>query len=114
MTLGDSFGSPAVIDRPNVDKRKRRDRVNDNAYDMSEDEWLLRIYNDGVNTREYVARCLVQVVGLCEERAFYTMMAAHNYGIAKVGEYNQEVAELYWEQLGNNGIKCDVVPASEC
>ena len=75
-------------------------------------DWILRIYNDNINTREYVAVCLVQVVGLCESRAYYTMQDAHDNGIAKVGEYNQEVAECYEEQLVERGIMCDVV-ASE-
>jgi ATP-dependent Clp protease adapter protein ClpS len=76
------------------------------------DDWILRIYNDNINTREYVAVCLVQVVGLCESRAYFTMQDAHDNGIAKVGEYNQEVAECYEEQLVERGIMCDVV-ASE-
>ncbi len=78
----------------------------------SSPEYILRIYNDNINTREYVAVCLVQVVGLCESRAYYTMQDAHDNGIAKVGEYNQEVAECYEEQLVERGIMCDVV-ASE-
>ncbi len=53
----------------------------------------------------------MQVVGLCESRAFYTMQQAHQNGIAKVGEYNQEVAECYEEQLNEKGIVCDVVSA---
>merc|ERR1719478_767605 len=76
------------------------------------DYWILRIYNDNINTREYVAVCLVQVVGLCESRAYFTMQDAHDNGIAKVGEYNQEAAECYEEQLVERGIMCDVV-ASE-
>lgn len=75
----------------------------------SSPEYILRIYNDNINTREYVAVCLVQVVGLCESRAYYTMQDAHDNGIAKVGEYNQEVAECYEEQLVERGIMCDVV-----
>ena len=73
---------------------------------------ILRIYNDDVNTREYVAICLVEVVGLCESRAYYTMQDAHRNGIAKVGEYNPEVAECYEEQLTDRGVVCDVVDAN--
>lgn len=75
-------------------------------------DWILRIYNDNINTREYVAVCLVQVVGLCESRAYFTMQDAHHNGIAKVGEYNQEVAECYEEQLNDRGVMCDVVMAN--
>jgi len=80
---------------------------------MGSEEWLLRIYNDSFNTREYVSRCLVEVVGLDEQRAFYTMMRAHDFGIAAVGDYRQNVAETYHEKLGKCGIRSDVVPSSE-
>jgi len=73
---------------------------------------ILRIYNDKTNTREYIAVCLVQVVGLCESRAYFTMQDAHQNGIAKVGEYNQEVAECYEDLLHEKGILCDVVSSN--
>jgi ATP-dependent Clp protease adapter protein ClpS len=110
-TFGSS--SPAILERPTTIERRKQYEDQDEMT-PADDEWLLRIYNDGVNTREYVARCLVQVVGLPEERAFYTMMRAHNQGIAIVGDYKFEIAEMYEQQLGNNGIKCDIVSASGC
>jgi ATP-dependent Clp protease adapter protein ClpS len=109
-----SFGSPGsnLLERPAVVEKKERDQHRDTNRDREPDgDYILRIYNDNINTREYVAVCLVQVVGLCESRAFYTMQQAHQNGIAKVGEYNQEVAECYEEQLNEKGIVCDVVSA---
>ena len=98
-----------ILDRPEAETETQdRTRYTDREM-LPNGEWILRIYNDNVNTREYVAVCLVQVVGLCEGRAYHTMQDAHRNGIAKVGEYNQEVAECYEEQLGERGIVCDVV-----
>jgi len=112
-TFSPSSSSSVLLERkPAVIEKKERDHHRDTHRDRSPDgDYILRIYNDNINTREYVAVCLVQVVGLCESRAFYTMQAAHQNGIAKVGEYNQEVAECYEEQLNEKGIVCDVVSA---
>ncbi|KAL3764819.1 hypothetical protein ACHAWU_006236 [Discostella pseudostelligera] len=108
-----SFSSSALLERsPTTIEKTDRDHLHDTNHEKSHDgEYLLRIYNDNINTREYVAVCLVQVVGLCESRAFYTMQQAHQNGIAKVGEYIQEVAECYEEQLTEKGIVCDVISA---
>lgn len=105
---------PSILESPSTTTtplERRRGSSTDNEMTPNGD-YLLRIYNDNINTREYVAVCLVQVVGLCETRAYYTMQDAHHNGIAKVGEYNQEVAECYEEQLNERGIMCDVVEAS--
>ena len=104
--------SSVILDRPAVEQETERHSDKFTERHMSPVEWILRIYNDNINTREYVAVCLVQVVGLCETRAYHTMQDAHHNGIAKVGEYNQEVAECYEEQLNERGIVCDVVSAS--
>lgn len=105
--------SSIVIDKPNTEilpSKEQSSKRHDTDKEMDPNgNWLLRIYNDNINTREYVAVCLVQVTGLCESRAYYTMQQAHSNGIAKVGEYNQEVAECYEDQLNERGIVCDVI-----
>jgi len=77
---------------------------------MGSENFEVRIYNDGLNTREFVARCLVQYAGLGELAAYRTMMQAHQNGIAVVGRYVYEVAEMYHDALKNNGIICDITP----
>ncbi|KAL7438677.1 hypothetical protein ACHAXH_005504 [Discostella pseudostelligera] len=112
-SFSSSFSSSSLLERsPTTIEKTDRDHLRETNHEKSHDgEFLLRIYNDNINTREYVAVCLVQVVGLCESRAFYTMQQAHQNGIAKVGEYIQEVAECYEEQLTEKGIVCDVISA---
>jgi len=104
-----SSSKDLVLDRHTTIERQKQDKKDCTDGDMHVNGSTLRIYNDDVNTREYVAICLVAVVGLCESRAYYTMQDAHHNGIAKVGEYNQEVAECYEEQLSERGVMCDVV-----
>jgi len=80
---------------------------------LCESWWEVRIYNDGLNTREHVARSLVRVTGMSELDAYRTMMRAHQDGIAVVGRYAFEIAESYHEALRHQGIVCDIVPVEE-
>eukprot|EP00543_Licmophora_paradoxa_P007729 CAMPEP_0202458210 /NCGR_PEP_ID=MMETSP1360-20130828/22744_1 /ASSEMBLY_ACC=CAM_ASM_000848 /TAXON_ID=515479 /ORGANISM="Licmophora paradoxa, Strain CCMP2313" /LENGTH=120 /DNA_ID=CAMNT_0049078643 /DNA_START=154 /DNA_END=516 /DNA_ORIENTATION=+ len=75
--------------------------------------WQVRIYNDALNTREHVARSLVQITGLSEATAYKTMMQAHQNGIAVVGRWDFEIAEMYHDALRKRGIVCDLVPVDE-
>jgi len=77
------------------------------------ESWEVRIYNDGMNTREHVARSLVQITGMAEMNAFQTMMMAHQNGIASVGLFCFEIAEMYNEGLRKEGIVSDIIPVDE-
>jgi ATP-dependent Clp protease adapter protein ClpS len=55
----------------------------------------------------------VQITGMTEIGAYQTMMQAHQNGIAVIGRYVFEVAEMYHEALKKNGIVCDIVPVEE-
>eukprot|EP00566_Odontella_aurita_P025748 CAMPEP_0113553296 /NCGR_PEP_ID=MMETSP0015_2-20120614/15536_1 /TAXON_ID=2838 /ORGANISM="Odontella" /LENGTH=121 /DNA_ID=CAMNT_0000454353 /DNA_START=438 /DNA_END=803 /DNA_ORIENTATION=+ /assembly_acc=CAM_ASM_000160 len=105
-------GGPAVLDRPKVEERQSKSPEKERE-NVGNEAWEVRIYNDGMNTREFVARCLVQIVGLTEMTAYQTMMDAHQNGIAVVGRYVYERAEMYHEALKKNGIICDLVPVDE-
>jgi ATP-dependent Clp protease adaptor protein ClpS len=86
-----------------TDRTRRRERSGNEA-------WEVRIYNDGLNTREHVARSLVQITGLSEICAYNTMMQAHQNGMAVVGTWVYEIAEMYHDALRKQGILCDLVP----
>lgn len=103
---------PAVLERPEVAERTDKEPTKDRKQQGSEG-WEVRIYNDGLNTREHVARSLVQVTGMSELVAYQTMMQAHQNGIAVVGRWVFEVAEMYHDELKRNGIVCDIIPVDE-
>lgn len=107
----------AVLDRSETLERTTiRRRVEEPVKERKQqgnEAWEVRIYNDGLNTREHVARSLVQVTGMAEVNAYQTMMHAHQNGIAVVGRWVFEVAEMYHEQLKTNGIVSDIVPVDE-
>lgn len=107
------IGGPATLERPETQQKERvQDPVKERKSTGGE-AWEVRIYNDGLNTREHVARSLVQVTGMSEVTAYQTMMQAHQNGIAAVGRWCYEVAEMYHGALQTNGIVCDLVEVEE-
>jgi len=109
-TVKRTGGGPAVLDRRSSEKirtpAKERNEEGGEA-------WEVRIYNDGNNTREHVARSLVQITGMAEMTAYQTMMTAHKNGIASVGMFCFEIAEMYNEGLREEGIVSDIIPVDE-
>jgi ATP-dependent Clp protease adaptor protein ClpS len=105
MASGPAFLERTAERRTKEPTRERKLQGNEN--------WEVRIYNDGLNTREHVARSLVQVTGMSELIAYQTMMQAHQNGIAVVGRWVFEVAEMYHDELKRNGIVCDIIPVDE-
>ena len=106
-------GGPAVLDIPETEIQRRADDPVKERKGAGSETWEVRIYNDGMNTREHVARSLVQVTGMSEVMAYQTMMQAHNNGVAVVGRWVYEVAEMFHEALKKNGIVCDLIPVDE-
>ena len=111
-------GGPAILERPPAVIERKQQQQQDpvpvkERKGMGSEAWEVRIYNDGLNTREHVARSLVQVTGLSELQAYQTMMQAHQNGIAAVGRWVYEVAEMYHDALKKKGIVCDIIPVDE-
>jgi len=112
---------PAVLDRPSTTvitttttTTKELDRRRPIVRQFDGDKtWEVRIYNDGENTREHVARSLVQITGMAEVKAYRTMMQAHQTGMASVGRFCFEIAETYNDGLQKQGIVSDIVPVDE-
>ena len=56
------------------------------------------------------ATAILQVVGIDEPTAFKIMTKAHKEGMALVGIWHGEVAELYCDQLKSRGIVSETFP----
>ena len=106
-------GGPAVLDRPVTERKEKVESPVKERSPVGGEAWEVRIYNDGMNTREHVARALVQITGMTEMTAYQTMMMAHQNGIASVGRFCFEIAEMYNEGLRTQGIISDIVPVDE-
>ncbi|CAM9646352.1 unnamed protein product [Ectocarpus sp. 12 AP-2014] len=76
-----------------------------------EDKYKVLLFNDNGNTREYVSRSLVQVVGLSEATAFHIMQQANDNGMAQVGIWHQEMADAYSTSLKERGLIAETHPA---
>lgn len=81
--------------------------------DKTEDLWEVRVYNDEVNTHEWVARCLVVVAGATEWQAYLTTKQAHQEGDAHLGLYEKEIAEVYTQGLREQGIVVQMFPIGD-
>jgi ATP-dependent Clp protease adapter protein ClpS len=118
LSLLASVDGPAILDRPTttttvIEKKReqRNERYVEDSRRGDHKTWEVRLYNDGLNTREHVSRSLVQVTtGLSEYQAYQTMMRAHQNGMAVVGRYFYEIAEMFHDALKCEGIICDIVP----
>ena len=73
----------------------------------------VRLFNDPMNKREYVARCLTEIVGLSDGLAYQVMMQAHQFGLAAIIRCHQERAELYRDTLVEHGLVVDMVPVDD-
>merc|ERR1712238_124945 len=109
----DLINNPSVEGYLNNHKHKNKHSEQEKFKNKDDDEWELRLYDDKKNTREKVARVLVQVTGSSEPEAFKTMMNAHTTGFTKVGnKLCYEVAEMYNEGLRKQGILSEIVPVT--
>merc|ERR1711884_87994 len=114
-SLEDAGGSSVVLDRPLIENpsvyQKKQNKNREKNRD--DEQWKLRLYDDEVNTRERVARVVVQVTGSSESDAFRIMMHAHKTGVAIVNDrLCFEVAETYNEGLRKQGLVSDIVPVN--
>lgn len=75
--------------------------------------WAVRLFNDPMNKREFVAMCLSKITGLSDGQAYQVMMQAHQNGVSVVGRYDQERAELYRDSLVDHGLSVDMVPVED-
>jgi ATP-dependent Clp protease adapter protein ClpS len=104
-----------VIERPEtVEKRKVKDEESVQKDEKGyEGGWEVRLYNDPMNKREFVARCLTEICGLSDGAAYDTMMQAHLNGRSVIGRYIYERAEMYYVSLQEHGLFVDMIPVDE-
>eukprot|EP00957_Ditylum_brightwellii_P194062 14779387-Ditylum_brightwellii.AAC.1 len=73
VLCADTGGSgPAVLDRPETVQKKdvkKEDDVEEEQKNGS-DAWEVRLYNDPMNKREFVARCLAEICGMSDGESY--------------------------------------------
>jgi ATP-dependent Clp protease adapter protein ClpS len=103
---------PPVKEREVIEKIEKEEKTQ-SKQDYKRGGWAVRLFNDPMNKREFVALCLSKIVGLSDGQAYQVMMQAHQNGIGIVGRFDQERAELYKTALNDNGLTCDMVPVED-
>lgn len=98
--------------KPKSFQGRKQQQQNDLSHKIG-DLWEIRVYNDEINTHEWVARCLVVVAGATEWEAYQTTKIAHREGEAFLGLYEKEVAEFYTAGLSQQGITARMFPVGD-
>jgi len=108
---------PAVLEPPVKEKTEetveKKENVQDRQAYYKKGGWAVRLFNDPFNKREFVSMVLCKICGLSDGQSYQVMMQAHQNGIAIVGRYDFERAELYRDALKENGLVCDMIPVEE-
>jgi ATP-dependent Clp protease adaptor protein ClpS len=108
---------PATLEPPvkerTIEKVEEKEEKVESQQNVKRGGWAVRLFNDPMNKREFVAMCLSKIVGLSDGQAYQVMMQAHQNGVAVVGRFDLERAELYKTALIDNGLTCDMVPVDE-
>jgi ATP-dependent Clp protease adapter protein ClpS len=111
--------SSVVIDAPTKavpsipSTRPTREQQKSRSHNYEQHLWEVKVYNDNVNTHEWVARCLVMVVAQTEWQAYQTTKLAHQQGEACLGIWEQELAQRYVDGLSQQGLIVDMFPLGD-
>ena len=111
------YAGPAILEPPVkenevIEKVDKEEKV-ESKQSHKRGGWAVRLFNDPMNKREFVALCLSKIVGLSDGQAYQVMMQAHQNGVGIVGRFDLERAELYKTALIDNGLTCDMVPVDD-
>lgn len=108
---------PAVLEPPTKEKTEEKvEKKEDNkesASNYKRGGWAVRLFNDPFNKREFVSMVLCKICGLTDGQSYQVMMQAHQNGVAVVGRYDFERAELFKTALVENGLVSDMIPVEE-
>lgn len=99
--------NPDIIFKQNIDIEKEFEEY------IDEDIYLVILYNDPINKRNYVATVLMEVFTWDEALADSVMLEAHNNGYAVTGEYNKETAFEYVKKLVDRGLFAEARKSDE-
>lgn len=112
------YGGPATVEPPSIVEEKTveevvKDQEKESSSYTKRGGWAVRLFNDPMNKREFVAMCLSKIVGLSDGQAYQVMMQAHQNGVSIVGRFDYERAELYKVALVEHGLLCDMIPVED-
>mmetsp|Transcript_21594 Transcript_21594/g.49493 ORF Transcript_21594/g.49493 Transcript_21594/m.49493 type:complete len:163 (-) Transcript_21594:343-831(-) len=103
---GGDKGGTSVLERKTVTTAPAvEDKVD------PEKPYHVLLFNDPMNTREFVCEVLVSVFGHSKSKAYTIMQNAHSTGFAVCNTTDKEEADSQSAELGNNNLMSSVVQA---
>lgn len=98
---------PDILFKESIDIQKE--------FDESEfsDMYMVVLFNDPYNKRQYVSQVLMEVFSWTEVMASDVMMQAHTYGYAVTGEWAKTTAQEYCDKLVDKGLFAEVVKVGD-
>ncbi len=98
---------------PTATKAKEAGGTRTGRQARTEPPWSVVLHNDWENSMPKVVVILVKVIpGMNIKKATRIMYEAHTKGQAVVKKCHKELAELYQERLGEQGLTASVEPDS--
>merc|ERR1712238_106394 len=90
-----------------------KDNETESKEKNGKDGWEIRLFNDPMNHRTFVAKCLCEICGKSDGESYQIMMQAHKNGMGVVGRYHYEIAELYYGSLKEEGLTVEMIQVDE-
>lgn len=113
LQAGPAVAEPPAVVEEAVEEATKKAAKEQSASYTKKGGWAVRLFNDPMNKREFVSMCLAKICGISDGQAYQVMMAAHQNGLAVIGRYDFERAELYRDSLVEHGLVCDMIPVEE-
>jgi ATP-dependent Clp protease adaptor protein ClpS len=85
--------SPAKVDLPRIEDQTVPDRP-----------WIVLVWNDPINTMEYVALVFQKLFGYSKEKADQLMLQVHHEGRSAVANGTRSECELHVFRLHEHGL----------
>jgi ATP-dependent Clp protease adaptor protein ClpS len=80
----------------------------ESAVELLIPQYHVLLYNDSINTMDFVTSCLIQVFGFTQIQAWAIMYEAHTNGIALCATEPLELAELHCDRLISLGLNATI------
>jgi len=90
-----------------------KDNETESKEKNGKDGWEIRLFNDPMNHRTFVAKCLCEICGKSDGESYQIMMQAHKNGMGVVGRYHYEIAELYYGSLKEEGLTVEMIQVDD-
>lgn len=71
-------------------------------------QYRVLLYNDSINTMDFVTYCLIKVFGFTQNQAWAVMYEAHTNGVALCATEPLELAELHCDRLISFGLNATI------